>query len=142
MLQCFYSYIRVIYHLTILTIHPEFNMHHLLQVRLIRANCVRLVTEIDNSTKLYYNVENTREYHEIGDEPNFLELDEETVPSVVALIQAYPKYIKVEELPILAKISSDLAKKMRVAQDLWERRLLITRECLEAFKFDDDQLMY
>ena len=103
------------------------------QVRFIRANCARLVVETNQSSKLYYNVDNTREYHEIGEEPNFLELDEETVPSIITLLKRYPKYIKLEELP-----HEDLAQKMRIAQDLWEKRLLMTKDILEPFKFDDD----
>ena len=103
------------------------------QVRFIRANCARLVVETNQSSKLYYNVDNTREYHEIGEEPNFLELDEETVPSIITLLKKYPNYIKLEDLP-----HEDLAQKMRIAQDLWEKRLLMTKEILEPFKFDDD----
>ena len=85
------------------------------------------------NNKLYFNVDNTREYHEIGDNPNFLEIDKETLPCITALIQAYPNYMSIEELPI-----DDLEKKMKVAQDMWEKRLLMTEECLEPFKFDDD----
>merc|ERR1712150_45338 len=102
-------------------------------VRLIRGNCVRLVEDIDHSYKLYFNGDNTREYHEIGDNPNFLEMDEKTVPCIQALIQAYPNYLSIEELPI-----DDLEQKMKIAQDMWEKRLLMTEECLEPFKFDDD----
>ena len=82
--------------------------------------------------KLYYNVENTREYHEIGPEPYFLEIDEETAPAIEALIQSYPKYRSVESLPL-----ADSDKKMQVAQDLWEKKLVLTRQTLENFKFDD-----
>ena len=103
-----------------------------IQVRFIRARCVRLIREANGCSKLYYNVDNTREYHEIGPEPNFLEIDDATVPAIEALIQSYPKYVSVEALPI-----QDLDQKMRVAQDLWERKLLVTREVLDAFKFDD-----
>ena len=106
---------------------------HWNQVRLIRANCVRLVEDTDKSHKLYYNVDNTREYHEIGEIPNFLEIDEETLPCVQALIQAYPNFVPIEELPI-----EDLEQKMKIAQDMWEKKLLMTEEVLEPFKFDDD----
>ena len=78
-------------------------------------------------------MDNTREYHEIGEEPKFFEIDVETVPCIKSLLNAYPNYITLEELPI-----EDLAEKMRIAQDLWEKRLIITREVLEPFKFDDD----
>ena len=78
-------------------------------------------------------MENTREYHEIGDEPKFFEVEEETVPCINFLIKTYPNYITIEELPL-----EDLAEKMRIAQDLWEKRLLVTSDVLEPFKFDDD----
>ena len=78
-------------------------------------------------------MDNTREYHQIGEEPQFFEIEVETVPCIKSLINAYPNYITVEELPI-----EDLAEKMRIAQDLWEKRLIITKEILEPFKFDDD----
>ena len=48
-------------------------------------------------------------------------------------MKTYPNYITFEELPL-----EDLAEKMRIAQDLWEKRLLLTREVLEPFKFDDE----
>ena len=102
-------------------------------VRLIRANCIRLVEDVDKSYKLYYNVDNTREYHEIGEDPNFLEIDEDTMPCVQALIQAYPNFLAIEKLPI-----EDLEQKMKIAQDMWEKKLLMTEERLEPFKFDDD----
>ena len=60
-------------------------------------------------------------------------MDEKTVPCIKALIQAYPNYLSIEELPI-----DDLEQKMKIAQDMWEKRLLMTEECLEPFKFDDD----
>ena len=98
------------------------------EIRLIRAHCLRLVSE-ESAIKIYFNVENTREYEEI--EPQFLELDSDTAPAIEALIENYPNYTKVENLPI-----EELDLKMKVVQDLWEKKLLLTKSPLEAH-YDD-----
>ncbi len=102
------------------------------EIRLIRANCLRVVTEDGEegeSVKIYHSVENTREYHEV--EEQFLEIDGELAGAVVELVRAYPQFVRAEELPL-----DDLEAKMRVVQDLWERGILMTREPLEAH-YDD-----
>ena len=48
--------------------------------------------------KINFSVENTREYQEV--EPQSMEVDSETAPAIEALIQKYPEYMKVEDLPI------------------------------------------
>ena len=60
-----------------------------------------------------------------------MEVDSETAPAIEALIQKYPEYMKVEDLPI-----EQLDTKMKVVQDLWEKKLLLTKEPLEAH-YDD-----
>lgn len=116
------------------------------EIRLIRANCLRLVTDFnaevdvvandDKDTdssevpiRMYYCVENSREYQEVG--PQFMDVDSDTAPAIEALIQKYPEYIKVEDLPM-----DELDGKMKVVQDLWERKLLLTKLPLEAH-YDD-----
>lgn len=99
------------------------------QIRLIRANCLRLVVDDDNIIRIYYCVENTREYQEI--EPQYLEVDMATAPAIEALINQYPEFMKVENLPI-----DELDLKMKVVQDLWEKKLLVTKAPLEAH-YDD-----
>ena len=108
------------------------------EIRLIRANCLRLVTDNDTDNdndssevpiRMYYCVENSREYQEVG--PQFMEVDSETAPAIEALIQKYPEYVKVEDLPM-----DELDGKMKVVQDLWERKLLLTKLPLEAH-YDD-----
>merc|ERR1712141_20821 len=75
------------------------------KIRLIRAHCLRLVTEgfredsEEPNIRIYYSVENTREYQEIG-----------------------PQFMEVEDLPM-----SELDSKMKVVQDLWEKKLLLTK---------------
>jgi len=100
------------------------------KIRLIRAHCLRLVEDsTDQTIKIYFNVENSREYEEV--EPMFLEVEADLVPAFKALINAYPAYIKVENLPI-----EELDMKMKVVQDLWEKKLLLTKNPLEAH-YDD-----
>ena len=56
------------------------------KIRLIRAHCLRLVTEgfredsEEPNIRIYYSVENTREYQEIG--PQFMEVDSDTAPAI------------------------------------------------------------
>ena len=100
------------------------------EIRLIRAHCLRLVEDsTDNTIKIYFNVENSREYEEV--EPMFLEVEQDLVPGFKALINTYPDYMKVENLPI-----EELDLKMKVVQDLWEKKLLLTKNPLEAH-YDD-----
>ena len=70
---------------------------------------------------------------EVEETVTTVEIDEETLPCVQALIQAYPNFVPIEELPI-----EDLEQKMKIAQDMWEKKLLMTEDVLEPFKFDDD----
>lgn len=95
---------------------PE--MHGKTQVRLIRANIVRL-TKIDDAYHLYYYADNSKEYHE--NDLNFLEVDDSGVEIIKKLIQQYPKYMRVRDL---APQNFDAAQ--AVAYELWDRGLLMT----------------
>jgi len=97
-------------------------------VRLIRATACRLVQEED-TVQLYYSTENTREFKEV--EEQSLEVGIELAPAVEHLIGSYPKWTKVEELPV-----EQLEERMKVVGDLWERGILMTSEPLEAH-YDD-----
>jgi len=97
-------------------------------IRLIRSTAVRLVTEED-SVLVYFSTENTREYHEVGEQS--LEVGSDLAPAVEHLITSYPAWVKVEELPL-----EELEDRMKVAGDLWERGILMTNEPLEAH-YDD-----
>lgn len=88
-------------------------------VRLIRGNIVRLV-RMDDAYHLYYYSDNSKEYHEF--DLNFLQTDDDTVHIIRALIQGYPKYIKVGEL---APDNFDAAQ--TVVYELWDRGLLMTK---------------
>merc|ERR1719339_857273 len=82
-------------------------------IRLIRSTAVRLVAEED-SVLVYFSTENTREYHEVGEQS--LEVGSDLAPAVEHLITSYPAWIKVEDLPL-----EELEDRMKVAGDLWER---------------------
>jgi len=97
-------------------------------IRLIRSTAVRLVNE-EEAVLVYYSTENTREYHEI--EEQSLEVGSDMAPGVEHLIVNYPEWVKVEDLPL-----EELEDRMKVAGDLWERGILMTREPLEAH-YDD-----
>jgi len=99
------------------------------EIRLIRAHCIRLVTEDDSSVRVYYNVDNTREFREV--EEQYLEIEADVAPALEALVTAYPNYVTVESLPV-----ADLMVRQQVVQDLWEKKLLLTRQVLEA-AYDD-----
>ena len=67
------------------------------KIRLIRAHCLRLVTEgfredsEEPNIRIYYSVENTREYQEIG--PQFMEVDSDTAPAIGTI------FIKISLIP-------------------------------------------
>jgi len=97
-------------------------------IRLIRSTAVRLVSEED-SVQVFFSTENTREYHEVGEQS--LEVGSDLAPAVEHLITSYPAWVKVEDLPL-----DELEDRMKVAGDLWERGILMTNEPLEAH-YDD-----
>lgn len=90
------------------------------QVRLLKANILRLVEE-EGKFLVYFHTENSKEYHEY--EPTFMEIDEDDKPVIEFLVQKYPNYIAVNDLPI-----DDDERKILVVTDLWEKGLLITDE--------------
>lgn len=96
------------------------------EVKLVRKNCIRLVVE-DGLVRLYYSTENPMVYHE--EDAQYLELGVELTPAMNYLIAQYPHYTKIEDLPIN---SNDIAKKIQLISDLWERGLIFTKDSLEA----------
>lgn len=99
------------------------------QVRVIRSNVLRLVTE-DNSVRVYHSVENSREYH--GEDLQFVELSEEMAPAVEFLVHSYPAFVSVDDFPI-----EDVEQKMSLAATLFEKGLIITKEPLRNADEDD-----
>lgn len=98
------------------------------EIRLLRQFCLRVVLE-GNDGRIYYNTENSRIYH--GEDEQFLDIDLNLVPAVSYLMQSFPNYVSVEELPI----DGDELK-LQIASDLWERGLLVTKTPLQCI--DDD----
>ncbi|XP_040568665.1 ribosomal oxygenase 1 [Lepeophtheirus salmonis] len=94
------------------------------EIRLLRANCLRMVREED-SLRLYYNTENSREYQEIDSQ--FLEIEDDFAGAIDHLIESYPNYIKVEDLPL-----EDDALKFTLVQNMWEKKLILTKAPLES----------
>jgi len=68
-------------------------------------------------------------------EEQFLEIDTKLSSVVRALFGRYPSFTPVEELAPEAK-DVHLDDRMRVAQDLWEKKLIVTKEPLESH-YDD-----
>ncbi|XP_024937149.1 ribosomal oxygenase 1 isoform X2 [Cephus cinctus] len=92
------------------------------RVRLLKANCVRLV-DVNGDLRIYYSTENSKVYHEY--EPEYLEISRELAPAVEAIILNYPDFVAVEDLPI-----EDDHDKLQVVKDLWEKGILVTDEPL------------
>lgn len=92
------------------------------KIRLIRANVARMVRHGDE-IRVYYSSENSKEYHEF--EENFLEIELANAPAVEVLIKSYPKFVTPHQLQL-----ADMERSLAVAQDLWERGILMTEEPL------------
>lgn len=98
------------------------------EVRLLRQFCLRVVIE-GSEAKIYYNTENSRQYH--GEDEQFLEIDVTLVPAVSHLICSFPNFVAIEDLPI-----SDDDLKLQIVSDLWERGLIVTKDRLDCI--DDE----
>lgn len=93
-------------------------------LRLVRANALRLVRHEESEFRIYYHTENSKEYHQF--EETFFEISSEHAPAVEYLIKAYPQFSIPKDLPI-----DDDESCLAVAQDLWERGLLLTKDVLQ-----------
>ncbi|EFA83529.1 transcription factor jumonji [Heterostelium album PN500] len=88
------------------------------RVRLIRQDSIRIVHE--DIAVCYHNMDNTRVYHQVGTEPGVIEFTLECVDAIEHLIDSYPTYISIKDLPA----ESDL-QKLDVANALYEKGLLM-----------------
>ncbi|XP_056635922.1 ribosomal oxygenase 1 isoform X1 [Diorhabda sublineata] len=104
------------------------------EIRLLRYHCIRLVIEQD-SPKIYYNTENAKYYH--GEEEQYLIIDHNLTPCIKALQTNYPKFLKVDDLPV---IDGDDAIKAQLVSDLWERGLLVTNGHLGTISDDENSV--
>jgi len=67
-------------------------------------------------------------------EKQYLEIDKDLISVVTSLIDNYPNFAKIEDLEDCQGVELD--DRMRIMQDLWEKKLIMTREPLEAH-YDD-----
>lgn len=98
------------------------------RIRLLRKNIIRMAMEEDG-IRLYYSVENSLEYH--GNELQYLEIDEAHAPAIETLIMSYPEYVFVENLDV-----SGESEKLQVANDLWEKGLIMTEYPMDTIEED------
>lgn len=108
------------------------------EIRLIRRHCLRQVVESDG-IRIYHCMDNTRDFHAVDEQS--LEVEPLMAPAIEHLCNAYPKYVTVESLPLGEADSDDgtapgLDTLMRLVQDLWERKLIVTRRSLKSH-YDD-----
>lgn len=87
-------------------------------VKLLKANILRLVEE-DGASRVYYHTDNSKEYHEF--EPTFMEIEEDDSPVISMLINEYPKFVAISDLP-----ADNDEKKLTIANNLWDVGLLMT----------------
>lgn len=93
-------------------------------VRLLRANIIQLSRSEKDAEKpynAYFYVDNSKNYGQY--ETNCIELDEDGAINTEMLINVYPKYISVGQLPKLSK-----NEKISYATLLWERGILMMEE--------------
>lgn len=92
-------------------------------IRLTRANILRLV-RYKEEFRIYYHTDNSKEYHQF--EEQFVEIGSEDAPAVEVLIRAYPEFVQPTDLKL-----DDNERNLAVAQDLWERGVLITKQIIK-----------
>eukprot|EP01133_Synstelium_polycarpum_P017115 gene17115-20386_t len=88
------------------------------RVRLLRGDSLRIVME--DIAVVYHNVDNTRIYHQVGEEPGVIEFTLDCVDAIEHLIDSYPKYIYVRDLPAHTD-----DQKLDIANAIYEKGLLM-----------------
>lgn len=96
------------------------------KVRLLRANIIRLVKEKDENKRkdvfhVYYYVDNSKNYCQY--DINYFEVNENEAFNTGVLINTYPHYMSVAELPKLSK-----RERVDYVMTLWERGILMMEE--------------
>lgn len=90
----------------------------------MRYHCLRLAQNNDTAI-IYYCTENALVYHEQDEQ--MLEIDPSYSLIVETLQNLYPNYTKICDLPV-----DDEIAKMQVISDLWEHKLIVTKEPLSV----------
>lgn len=101
------------------------------KVRLIRKNAIRIIADDDDGedgVRVYYNYENPTVYH--AEEKKHMLVEVDKIGGVDCLIESYPKYVKIGDLPL-----DEDESKFGIAHDLFERGLLMTDKKMELSKF-------
>jgi len=73
---------------------------HNSKIQFITKSVARLVVNDEDKCSLFHSLSNTRIYHEV-EEPDCLEFEIEYAPAIHYLLESYPKFISVSELPEL-----------------------------------------
>ncbi|KAI9590662.1 hypothetical protein GQX74_008829 [Glossina fuscipes] len=95
----------------------DYEIEERTNVRLLRANILRLVEE-EGKMRIYYYSDNSKLFCEY--EPTFIEIKDTQAASVEVLIKSYPEYVSVSQLPM-----EQTEEKIDLTQALWERGLLM-----------------
>lgn len=101
------------------------------EIRLIRANILRLVRHSDEELRVYFYADNSREYHEFDN--HYLQIIDDSAPFIERLIRAYPEYVRVADLEAGQDDDEEddvIADKVQLAQYLWDRGLLMTKDVM------------
>ncbi|GBM89353.1 Ribosomal oxygenase 1 [Araneus ventricosus] len=98
-----------------------------IKIRLIRRRAFNLVVDVDEA-KLFHTMYNTKNHKE--KEVNYIEVDLDTVPAIVALFKAHPDYVQIKDLP-----HENRQVLMACLQQLYDNGFLMTEEPLP---FDED----
>ncbi|XP_036363178.1 ribosomal oxygenase 1 isoform X2 [Octopus sinensis] len=101
------------------------------RIKLLRAGIIRLVIEGDE-VRIYYNLENNRLYQDV--ESNYLEIPHRYALAVEFLLQTYPDFTTVENLPL-----TQLTEQIELVQAMYEKGILLTEIPLEPL--DEDSSM-
>uniref|UniRef100_A0A1A9X4M9 Bifunctional lysine-specific demethylase and histidyl-hydroxylase n=1 Tax=Glossina brevipalpis TaxID=37001 RepID=A0A1A9X4M9_9MUSC len=95
----------------------DYEIEERTNVRLLRANILRLVEE-EGKMRIYYYSDNSKVYCEY--ESTFIEIKDSQAASIEVLIKSYPEYVSVSQLPM-----EQSEEKINLTQALWERGLLM-----------------
>ncbi|XP_071835273.1 ribosomal oxygenase 1-like isoform X2 [Apostichopus japonicus] len=91
------------------------------EIQLIRRGVLRLITQEDE-IQVHHCVENSRVYH--GKPCQFFVIPPESAPGVEFLIRQYPKFVRVDDLPLEGDLQG---KEVELASLLFEKGLIRTR---------------
>lgn len=110
------------------------------EIRLIRANILRLVRHSDDELRVYFYADNSREYHEF--EQKYMEIDGNNASTIERLIRVYPEYVRVADLETIDEVNGESADEdsdadsalqaLQLAQCLWDRGLLMTKDVMKC----------